>query len=484
MPAASLGVALAAAALAPAAAHADSISFLRGGDIWVASADGAKQVQVTTRGGYTYQSRADDGSFIALHGRQLHRLTPTGQLVAEFNTPVSFESAPGTSSFSGPFKPEISPDGSKVAYEYYHQQVGIPGCTPTWECNRLSVGIGYSYADRNTSWDEPGLGRQSGWTDPSWIDDATLLMSDKSVRPNADAILDHPGDGNDHIEEWFEDTEAWYLRDAEVSRRGDAAAFVSTKPRDWNDPDIGQQDDQVAIYRMNGPAPALPEGCFAVLDADRVLAGPSFAPDGRAVAFSSAPRRSADPVPPRIEVLAVPSQAGGCATPSAGSSDLIANAANPDWSPAPVPTMPESGKTGGGATTSTGPATGGGTGGTTTGPDGGGTNHASTVVTKRGLVITVPQLTVAGVVKQGLRSEVQVPSAGSLRLSLTLKGRTIADRRLTAKAAGTLTPRLTVSVSGRRAIKQAKRPTVTLRYAFTPKHGKRVTGTAKLTLGA
>src|SRR4051794_17614745 len=98
----------AAATLACAAsAQADSISYLRDGDIWVAAPDGTQQTQLTHDGGYSYQSRADDGSFIAVRGRLLRRLSPTGGLVAEFTTPVSgAQAAPNTSFFSGPFQAE------------------------------------------------------------------------------------------------------------------------------------------------------------------------------------------------------------------------------------------------------------------------------------------------------------------------------------------------------------------------------------------
>ena len=226
-------------------------------------------MQITKGGGYGYQSRADDGSFIAQFGRRLRRLSPTGAVLAEFATPVSGEqTAPNTSYFRGPYKPEISPDGSKVAYEYWYQEYfSEPGCSPVGspQCtdSHVSVGIGYTHPARMTAWDEPGLGRQSGWIDPSWIDNGTLLQSDKSVRPNVDAIIDHPGDGNQTIERWFEDTGVWYVRDGEVSRRGDAAAFLTTLARSPADPRIGQEDDQITIYRLGAAPPELPEQCFS-----------------------------------------------------------------------------------------------------------------------------------------------------------------------------------------------------------------------------
>ena len=70
-------------------------------------------------------------------------------------------------------------------------------------------------------------------------------MSDKSVRPNLDAMIDHPGNGNQTIQGWFEDTNQWYVRDGEIARSGDKVAFVSTKPKDASDPEWGWEDDQV-----------------------------------------------------------------------------------------------------------------------------------------------------------------------------------------------------------------------------------------------
>ena len=112
-------------------ASADSISFLRGGDIWVASPDGANQVQITRGGGYSYQSQADDGTFIALAGRRLRRISRGGEVLADFSTPVSAEKVDDkTSYFMGPFDPEISPDGSRVVYSYLWQDIfNKPGCT-------------------------------------------------------------------------------------------------------------------------------------------------------------------------------------------------------------------------------------------------------------------------------------------------------------------------------------------------------------------
>ena len=68
---------LAALALA-APASADSISYIKDGNVWLTTPDGARQFQVTTSGAYAYASQADDGTFIALSGERLHRLDRLG----------------------------------------------------------------------------------------------------------------------------------------------------------------------------------------------------------------------------------------------------------------------------------------------------------------------------------------------------------------------------------------------------------------------
>ncbi len=53
-----------------------------------------------------------------------------------------------------------------------------PGCfPPTCVVAINEAGTGYSYSDRQTSWDEPGLGYHSGWRHPAWVDnDMTMLV--------------------------------------------------------------------------------------------------------------------------------------------------------------------------------------------------------------------------------------------------------------------------------------------------------------------
>jgi len=465
-----LTAALVAALLGPvASASADSISFIRSGDVWVASSDGAKQVQITHDGGYSYASRADDGSFIALHGRRLHRLSATGTLLADFDTPVSGEqTAPKTSYFRGPFKPEISPDGAKVAYEYWYQEYYTdPGCSGTY-CtdSRVSVGIGYSHSDRQTAWDEPGLGRQSGWVDPSWIDNSTLLASYKSVRPNVDTIIDHPGDGNQTIQEWFEDTGVWYVRDGEISRRGDAAAWVTTHPVEASEQ--VSQDDQVTVYKMNGAAPALPEQCFSFRNSDATYSSPSFSPDGAHIAWAADPTNEDNIAD--IVVADIPSQAGGCQLPSEGGRLLIKDARVPDWSPAPVPapTTSEQPKP-----TTTTPATGSApapAGGA--GPGGGDAK----------VEIRVAGAPLRRALANGLAVTLKLPAAGAVSVEALQGRRKVAAATARAGTAGRVSVRVRFTKAARRALKRKRSVSLVLRYRFTPGSGGAQSGSTPVRL--
>jgi hypothetical protein len=163
------GAALAALALAAPAANADSIAYVKNGDVWLSTSDGGRQYQVTYTGGYSDVSQADDGTMIALRGVRLNKLDRLGNVLADFDTPVSDTRPAPSKTFYGPFDPAISPDGSKVAYSYFYMtQSQDPSCfPPTCVTTINEAGTGYSHSDRQTAWDEPGLGHHSGWRNPA-----------------------------------------------------------------------------------------------------------------------------------------------------------------------------------------------------------------------------------------------------------------------------------------------------------------------------
>src|SRR4051812_48394483 len=206
---------IAAAALVAVAAQpaaADSIAYVKDGNVWLSTGDGARQFQVTTTGGYSDVSQADDGTMIALNGIRLHRLDRMGNVLADFDTPVSDARPAPAKTFYGPYDPAISPDGTQVAYTYYYMtQSQTSTCYPPQCVTTINEGgTGYSHADRQTGWDEAGFFRHSGWRNPIWVDNQTTILSDPTHLPNYDVVVDQhasrPGATGFLAQNWFSDS--------------------------------------------------------------------------------------------------------------------------------------------------------------------------------------------------------------------------------------------------------------------------------------
>jgi hypothetical protein len=505
-----LAATVAALALAAASASASSISYIKDGDVWLSTPDGARQHRVTATGGYDFASQADDGTIIALKARRLHRLQPDGTLLADFATPVSFDSGPNNSTFYGPFDPAISPDGTKVAYTYYWQYYYYdPTCNGGWGCTRqrLEGGTAYSRADKLTGWDEQGLGRQSGWLWPSWIGNTQTLISEPTVAfGNEDAIVDTVGDGTSTILRWFSDTGARGLRDGEMTTQRTKMAFVGTDPATADD---APRENQIRVYRMTGQAPAVPEICFWFGDPDGRFESPSWSPDGGALAWSS---------PRGIEVAEVPSMTGGCQVPAQGSQKLIEGGRFPDWGPADVPAAPApppppppppgdetgGGNTGGDTTTGGGTTNGGGStssGGGTTSSGGGTTSNGGGTTTndssnpgggagKPGggsipltpnsgngggqstpLVVSAAQVKLGRALKNGLGVTISTPGPGQLIVSAKAGRTTVGRGRATAPAAGPVKVRIAFNRKARAKLHGKRSVTLQLLVTLRPAGG-------------
>lgn len=320
-------IALAAAAAALAAlalagpASADSIAYINDGNVYLTTPTGDRQFQVTRDGGYGYVSQADDGTMIALYGRRLRRLARDGSVLADFATPVSDTAAGSSFEFRGPLDPVISPDGTKVAYGYNaHYTTWDPNCPygPNGcYAGKVFVGTGYSHADRLTGWDEPGYGKHSGWQWPSWIDNQRVLITDPAEALNDYAWVDTFGD-DQYGQDWFGNYYDYSLRDGEVNRQGDGAAFVSSQT---------ELNDLIRIFRVTQPIPAAPEECLWLKDPEGGgFSSPSFSPDGHSLAYDDG---AGVWVMRGIDLTAC--------TPGGTSVKLVPGGHDPDWGPADVP---------------------------------------------------------------------------------------------------------------------------------------------------
>jgi hypothetical protein len=328
--------ALLALVCAPAA-NADSIAYVKDGNVWLTTPDGSRQYQVTFNGGYSDVSQADDGTMIALSGVRLHKLDRTGNVVADFATPVSDTRPAPAKTFYGPYDPAISPDGTKVAYTYYYMtQSQSNTCFPP-ECVVAinEGGTGYSWSDHQTDWKEgDAIGYHSGWRFPSWVDNDMTMLANPTHLPNNDVILDRISDGgNGHgnmVLNWFSDLVDGNrgVDGGDISRDKTTMAFQT-----------GENDATLTVYSVpvfptawkDGDTDAKPLVCYRYNDAPGGKFGiPTLSPDGNGVAWAAGDG---------IHVATVPSFGGGCTTDGATPAPplVIAGGSQPDWGPADVP---------------------------------------------------------------------------------------------------------------------------------------------------
>jgi hypothetical protein len=428
-----LAVAAALIALAVTApvASADSIAYVKGGDVWLSTGDGSRQYRVTSTGRYADVSQADDGTMVALTGVRLHRLDRQGNVLADFDTPVSDTRPAPAKTFYGPFDPAISPDGTKVAYTYHYMtQSQSPTCFPPACFVGINEGgTGYSWADRQTGWDDPVLGKHSGWRNPVWVDEDTVMLSDPTHMPNYDVILDtlSDGDSGNLVHGWFSDIVDGnpHTSGGDITRDRTKLAFatgendstltvssVSQFPTTFRDGDAPVSTRPTICYRYSGPA-----GHYST---------PTFSPDGGRLAWAE---------DDGIKVVTVPSFAGGCTTDGATPTAplVIPGGSQPDWGPADVP----AGR----------------------GPGNGGGLKAKVAKTKLGRALA-----------KGFGVKVTVPAAGKVRATATDRGLKVASGAKRV-GAGKAIVKLRFTRGARNALDNARSVKLRVKVAFTPAGG-------------
>ncbi|HEX6023920.1 MAG TPA: hypothetical protein VFZ00_18160 [Solirubrobacter sp.] len=416
-------------AVAAPVASADSIAYIKDGNVWLSTPDGSRQFQVTTTGQYADVSQADDGTMIALTGVRLHRLDRLGNVTADFDTPVSDTRSAPAKQFYGPFEPAISPDGTKVAYTYYWlSQSQNPTCFPPQCVTTINEGgTGYSYADRQTSWDEPGLGYHSGWRHPAWVDNDTTMLSNPTHVPNHDVILDRISDGgNGHgnmVMNWFSDTQDNpHASGGDITRDKRKVALQT-----------GTNDSTLTVYfipefptswRDGNPLAASPFRCYRYENpAGGSFGVPTWSPDGSALAYHDGDG---------IHVAAVPTFANGCTTEGATPTPpvVIPGAKEPDWGPADVPAsrpQADENKT----------------------PTGG---PAATPNNKLSVKVRSASR------RKGVKVSVKVPGKGRLTATAKHGSKTLAKTTKSVKKAGTASLKLRVKRAGKVKVKVTFKP--------------------------
>jgi hypothetical protein len=317
--------------LAAASASASSIVFVKNGDVWLTSPDGAKSYQLTHDGHYFSPSQADDGTIVAGHGSTIVRMDRSGHLLGNPLPVVGGDTTTlGPSpkdKFYGPLDPKVSPDGKQVAYWFWEYANYYSGA-----CNCIQYGL-QSYTtttavDHLTSGPSNTIEEDR---DPSWINNQRTLVWDPYFIYQASTWV--PGSDWHNRQWWFQYHDAM-IRDGELSPDGKKIAAIAAISG------AGSPYDHLYFWSTNGPAwtgnPPYNEDinnppevtqptlhCQNVRDSD--ASSPTWSPDSTAIAFHDKDG---------IWVQTVPSNLNDCS--AATEKLLVPGGTDPDWGPADV----------------------------------------------------------------------------------------------------------------------------------------------------
>ncbi|HEY6889846.1 MAG TPA: hypothetical protein VI300_18745 [Solirubrobacter sp.] len=416
-----LAAGLAALAL-PAAASADSIVYIDQGNVWSASPDGARKVQLTTGGGWHSPTQADDGTVAAVQGTgPIVVMARDGRPLHTITTPMA-RSGDGGTFAARPVELSFSPDGSKLAYAYLAYS-----CPPASSCGSIQRSTFYTDANATEATPIGVYGNQFSVSDPEWVTNSrTLVFGGYGSQVSIDDL--GPGDYSQ---------KAWMvpngdMGDGEVTRDGKRLAVTF---------DYGA-NKKLAFFAVKGDVktefpPPYPDAACSTTGGDERLGDPSWSPDGTGLAYESSAG---------IETTRF-TQFGADLCATGGDGVLTATGSEPDWGPADPPAAayvpPAQQAPAQQAPAPTPAAT------PTPGP---GPTSATATPRQSGARFGAVQAS-AKALKKGMAVKVTVPAPGKVTVTATLGGKVLATGHTTAKRAGTVTvklPKVKKSLKGKK----------------------------------
>src|SRR3954452_3362435 len=161
-----------AVCIAAPAAMADSIVYIDGGNVFSATPDGAKKVQLTDGGNWHSPTQADDGTIAAVQGTgPIQVMAPDGRPIRSITTPTA-KSGDGGTFAPRPVELAFSPDGTKIAYAYVANS-----CPVASSCGTIQRSVFYTEANVTEATPHSVYGNQFSVSSPSWVTNSRTLVS-------------------------------------------------------------------------------------------------------------------------------------------------------------------------------------------------------------------------------------------------------------------------------------------------------------------
>jgi hypothetical protein len=303
----------AAGSAAPLAAATGSIVFVKGGNVWLTRPDGTGMRQVTRDGTstspYEHPTMSTSGVIAVMKGADIIRMQQSGAVLNRMRPADLFVPDYGTVLISPITDPEISPDGTKIAYSQLRLEHYGGG---DYNYNVTESETAVTDATRFTQPTKIQLGFQPGWVG------------------NSRFTLDR--DGDVHLADLGHDAQPWFTSD-DIFDTGPLDPFIAL-----NEPEVSPDRQRVLFGVQNtgfgmttatsDPAVGSPgkptdsPQCFLSSDDGKTYAeDATFGPDSDSVVYSEAGKLSV------IRNLAACNE-------STTISVLTTGATEPDWSPA------------------------------------------------------------------------------------------------------------------------------------------------------
>jgi hypothetical protein len=272
--------------LLPAAAQADSIVYMKGGDAWVARPDGTSARPLTSGGGYQSPTQADDGTILVQRGTQFQRLDRSGRVLSTVNSVLTGK--PAGINAVGPFDPVISPDGTKLAYWI--------GMYSSWTDHRNH--IEWLRTGPVTLWQDARDGRILGFThyydEPSWLpgSDGALLFAEENAL-TAQVVASGVGEDHTKVRQWFRDSEnkpaneeyPKAISTGEISPQLDRLALLRATIEYGSGGIAEGNGNSIVTYGVSLPGVPTME-CRMTDAVGGEFGRPSWSPDGTSLAWS------------------------------------------------------------------------------------------------------------------------------------------------------------------------------------------------------